>query len=636
MGFSSYARVLWKHKWTIAATTLLTLAIAAFGSSLLPTKYAATVVLRILTPVGGSIDRTEYDIRYGDRLMSTYMEIATSRPVMDELMQQLDLDSPPSIKVEAVANTELLEITASSTEPKLSRDIANTLAEILIARNAELYVGSGKTAAQILGEQLDQIQAELDEARSQYDRLQADNTPNATQLDLIRGLIALKESQYASLLDQYEQVRVADTLRTNAISVVEPAIIPETPAGPSRLLIFGIAGILGLVGGTSLAFAFEYFDTRLYDPEQVESAIGLPVVGKIPKMKRRRKAILFAHRAYHEEAFRRLLVNLFPASLEPNQLTAVKGIGPVYAGVLSRARIYTYRQLAAAKPKELLDLIAAPKWRKVDASSWIEQARHLAAQDGASAHGSLRTLLITSATPAEGKSTIVANLALALAKSGRSVLAVDGDMLLPTLNRVFGLSNAVGLSSVLTGAATLSDAVQDSQIPRIHVLTSGPPVEDRTELLDSPAAKHVIKQAVVQFDVVLIDSPALLAVADAAVLAPLVDAVALVVRRGRSSTETVQDACKILTAVKVNPVGVIMNDMQDSDFRYYRYYHHKPGSNGSRRTAPKRRASPVVDEHALAAQRATPQPAARCTCSLHEPGADLGAVLNDRSLAETS
>ena len=189
---------------------------------------------------------------------------------------------------------------------------------------------------------------------------------------------------------------------------------------------------------------------------------------------------------------------------------------------------------------------------------------------------------------------------------------------------------------MLTGAATLSDAVQDSQIPRIHVLTSGPPVEDRTELLDSPAAKHVIEQAVAQFDVVLIDSPALLAVADAAVLAPLVDEVALVVRRGRSSTEAVQDACKILTAVKVNPVGVIMNDMEDSDFRYYRYYHHKPGSNGSRRTAPKRRASPVVDEHALAAQRATSQPAARGTRSLREPGADLGTVLNDRSLVETS
>ena len=130
MGLSSYVRVLWKHKWTIVATTLLTVAIAAYGSSLLPTKYAATVVLRVLTPAGGALDRIEYDTRYGDRLMSTYMQIAVSRPVMGELMQKLELDEPPEIDVKAVANTELLEITATSGDPKLSRDIANTLGEI--------------------------------------------------------------------------------------------------------------------------------------------------------------------------------------------------------------------------------------------------------------------------------------------------------------------------------------------------------------------------------------------------------------------------------------------------------------------------------------------------------------------------
>lgn len=647
MGLSSYVRVLWKHKWTIVATTLLTVAIAAYGSSLLPTKYAATVVLRVLTPAGGALDRIEYDTRYGDRLMSTYMQIAVSRPVMGELIQKLELDEPPEIDVKAVANTELLEITATSGDPKLSRDIANTLGEILVARNVELYTGSGKTAAEILGEHLEQIEAELDDARSEYNSLQQAETADPAHLDVLASLITLKQSQYASMLEQYEQMRVADTLRTNAISVMEPAIVPEKPAGPPRIIIFGIAGVLGLVGGTSLAFVFEYTDTKLYDSEQVEAVTGLPVVGEIPKMKRRRrKAVLFAQQSFHEEAFRHLQVNLFRSTLDPNQFSGIKGIGPVYAEALSRGRIYTYQQLAAAKPEELELLIGAPERRKVDVTSWIEQAKQLAAENGKSADGVFRSLLITSATPEEGKSTIVANLALALAKSGRRVLAVDGDMLIPSLHRVFALPNTAGFSNVLTGETLLSDAVQDSQFPGLHVLTSGPPVKDRTALLDSPAAKHTIKQALAQFDVVLIDSPALLAVADAAVLAPLVDGVVLVVRRARSNRETVQDACKVLAGVKVNPAGVIVNYAEVPHSRHYRYYHRRLVRNGARPSAPERQdppsskgtaaKEPAAKKRVVKAPQTATETVVHSSLFLHYPAANLGLALLNRSSAKTS
>ena len=630
------------------ATTLLTLAVAAYGSSLLPTKYKATVVLRVLTPAGGALDRIEYDTRYGDRLMSTYMQITVSRPVMSELMQKLELDEPPEIDVNVVANTELLEITATSGDPKLSRDIANTLGEILVARNVELYTGSGKTAAEILGEHLERIEAELDDARGEYNSLQQAETVDSAHLDVLASLIALKQSQYASMLEQYEQMRVADTLRTNAISVMEPAIVPEKPAGPPQVIIFAIAGVLGLVGGTSLAFVFEYTDTKLYDPEQVESVTGLPVVGKIPRMKRRRrrKTVLFAQQSFHEEAFRHLQVNLFRSTLDPNQLNGIKGIGPVYAEALSRGRIYTYQQLAAAKPEELQLLIGAPERRKVDVTSWIEQAKQLAAENGKSADGGFRSLLITSATPEDGKSTIVANLALALAKSGRRVLAVDADMLIPTLHRVFGLSNAAGLSNVLTGEALLSDVVQESQFPGLHVLTSGPPVQDRTALLDSPAAKHTIKQALAQFDVVLIDSPALLAVADAAVLAPLVDGVVLVVRRARSNRETVQDACKVLTGVKVDPAGVIMNCAEVSHSRHYRYYHRKLIKHGARSGAAERRDPPSSNgtatkesapkKRAVKVPQTVAETAAHSSFFLHYPAANVGIALLNRLFAKTS
>ncbi len=182
----------------------------------------------------------------------------------------------------------------------------------------------------------------------------------------------------------------------------------------------------------------------------------------------------------------------------------------------------------------------------------------------------LRSLMVTSSQPAEGKSTTVANLALAIAQAGRRVLVIDGDLRRPSMHRVFRVSNALGLSTVLTGG-DLDEAIQYSMIPGVHVLTSGPATPNPAELLGVPEMHQLIDKVRDQFDFVLIDAPSLQTVADAAVLSLIVDAVIVVAARGQVDRETLDAGLEELASVQRKPLGVVITHAElIADFHYDR------------------------------------------------------------------
>ncbi len=184
---------------------------------------------------------------------------------------------------------------------------------------------------------------------------------------------------------------------------------------------------------------------------------------------------------------------------------------------------------------------------------------------------SLQTLLVTSAEPGEGKSTVVTNLAYMMAKSGRKIIVVDSDLRRPMLHKRFNLSNEVGLSNILCQTAALADALQATDIPGLQVLTSGPLPTDPAELLALPTMAHLLGQLSQQTDAVLIDAPAFLAVTDAAILATQVDGIALVVKRTQTRQEAVQTARRQLTDLDAKLVGVIVTQAElDPVNVYYR------------------------------------------------------------------
>jgi capsular exopolysaccharide synthesis family protein len=182
-----------------------------------------------------------------------------------------------------------------------------------------------------------------------------------------------------------------------------------------------------------------------------------------------------------------------------------------------------------------------------------------------------RTLLITSAEPGEGKSTIASNLAVAIAQLGHKVVLVDGDLRLPVIHSVFALPNSTGLSAVLRCRANLSDALQTGIIPGLKVLTSGPLPDNPATLLSLPEMVILIDQLRDQYDIVLFDTPALLPVPDATRLAPFMDGVIIVARRGHVRQETVHAALQKLTSVNAHFVGLVVNGAT-SYRNFQRYY----------------------------------------------------------------
>ncbi|MGB3260083.1 CpsD/CapB family tyrosine-protein kinase [Paenisporosarcina sp.] len=183
-----------------------------------------------------------------------------------------------------------------------------------------------------------------------------------------------------------------------------------------------------------------------------------------------------------------------------------------------------------------------------------------------------KTILVTSSSPAEGKSTTVANLAVTFAQQGKRILLVDTDLRKPTVHYTFNLKNVKGLTNVLTKQSTLTEAVQSTEVEHLSILTCGPIPPNPAELLGSSSMSQFIELAKSQFDVVLFDTPPILAVADAQILANKVDGTILVICSGSTEQESACKSKDLLESAKSKVLGAVLNKKKAKDSQYYYYY----------------------------------------------------------------
>ncbi len=187
----------------------------------------------------------------------------------------------------------------------------------------------------------------------------------------------------------------------------------------------------------------------------------------------------------------------------------------------------------------------------------------------------IKSLLLTSSGPSEGKSTTAANLAAVYAQQGMNVLLIDGDLRKPTAHYTFRLENHTGLTNVLTKQSQLGQAVQSTEVPNLYVLTSGPIPPNPSELLASKQMGEVLAEMKERFDMVIFDTPPILAVADAQILANQVDASLLIVSSSKTEKDAALKAKELLTQAKSKLLGAVLNNRKMEEGNYYYYY----GSN---------------------------------------------------------
>jgi capsular exopolysaccharide synthesis family protein len=183
----------------------------------------------------------------------------------------------------------------------------------------------------------------------------------------------------------------------------------------------------------------------------------------------------------------------------------------------------------------------------------------------------IRTLMVTSSGPAEGKSTTVANLAIVFAQLGKKVLLVDADLRKPTVHHTFSVNNLFGFTSVLTKQRTLEKAVIETDEKDLYILTSGPIPPNPAELLSSKAMEQFIEEAKEEFDYILFDTPPLLAVADPQILANQCDGSILVVYSEKTEMDKAKKSKELLENAQSKLLGVVLNhkEIQKSDYYYY-------------------------------------------------------------------
>jgi protein-tyrosine kinase len=199
-----------------------------------------------------------------------------------------------------------------------------------------------------------------------------------------------------------------------------------------------------------------------------------------------------------------------------------------------------------------------------------------------------RSIMVTSSSPGEGKSTTVANFGVVLAQTGSRVCLVDSDLCRPTLHRIFGLANNRGLTTALLEGLPLSQIAQPTNVPNLSVATSGPLPPNPAELVGSNRMREALEAATGEYDMTLLDSPPVVSVADAVALATFADGVVMVVQTGKVPNEVIRRATGQILAVKGRILGVVMNGVNLKRdgyyYDYYRYYnsYSSPGEGKKR------------------------------------------------------
>jgi len=184
----------------------------------------------------------------------------------------------------------------------------------------------------------------------------------------------------------------------------------------------------------------------------------------------------------------------------------------------------------------------------------------------------LKTILITSAAPDEGKSTTIANLAVVLAQEGNHVLILDADFRKPVQHKIWQMSNTYGLTNILIENTDYRLAIKKTKVPDVELLVTGPKPPNPTELLASRRMADFLRKVSEDYDYVLIDAPPVLPIADALILAHIVDGLILVIGYGTTTYEIARQTKEQLQKASANIVGVIVNNVPTNDHGYYYYY----------------------------------------------------------------
>ena len=631
MEIKQYLFLARKWAWLVILGAVVGAAFSYYYSSRQPTIYQTQT--RIMVSRATEDQGSNYYIYNDVQLAKTYAQLINTGPVMDALSEKLGYAvSSGQIRAEQVADSFLLRITVTDGDPLRAAEIANGIVDVFIDYNENLQVGRYQASEETLQAQITQVESQIDliqsemlkmteqtqeiqlqerqeqfqerlnsmknalddterqiialenqisvfsptpvpgppvpswqrtptplptptlspeqvvqlkESQNSLEQLQSlrdlyrqtytsllvmgdtnnTNTDNSQQRqEQLQTTLALYQQIYSNLLNNYEAVRLARLRSTPNVAQIEPAPVPDSPIQPQPMQGTLMGAVIGAVLMGGLAFLIEYLDDTLKTPEDITHFLRIPVIGLIGEM----------------------------GSSKGKEKKPLPGV-------------FVFENPLSPVTEAFRSLRTNLEFAGVDKP--------------------LKTLLITSASPSEGKSTVSVNLAAAIAQGERSVVLVDADLRRPSVHRYLDIPNRHGLSDVFRDQSQLANVITSSGSSSFSVITSGSLPPNPSELLASERIHSILRSLEERFDMVIIDSPPVI-VTDPITLASKVDGVLLVIEPGKTKIGAAQVVMEQMQRAGARVVGAVLNPISRrranyySKYRYYSaYYYYSRGYN---------------------------------------------------------
>lgn len=546
MELKDYIRPLRKWWWLILAATLIATVSSYLATRQQPPIYRTRTTLMVGTAIENP-NPNGNEFWLTQQLANTYADIVKRDNVRAAVMARLDLTWLPDYTARVIANTQLIELSVTDVDPLRAQLVAQGLGEELIHISPTGSDGEDQQRQDFISQQLNDLEAKIQETQAEIDKKQSElaNLFSARQISDTQTQIAGLQNKKATL-----QANYAALLSNTQRGALNSINIIEPAALPTIPV--------GPNKGATILLA---------------AAIGL---------------LLAVGAAY-------LLEYLDDTLKNPDDVQ--KALGITTLGAVPR--------IEGAAPGTELASLSNSQSAATEAYRVLRTNLQFAAVDHP-----LRTLMVTSPAPGEGKTLSISNLGAALAQAGRRVILIDADLHKPRLHRLFGMRNSVGLTTALLEEhPDLDGLIQEGPVPNLSVLTSGPLPPNPAELLGSSRMRELLAQLLERADMVLIDTPPAVALADAVIVSTQTDGVLLVLDAAHTRRDVARRALEALRRVNARVLGAVINRVavRGDGYYYYYYYSHygETGSdghgngsgNGKRRSRQRRRppaSAPVV------------------------------------------
>lgn len=373
----------------------------------------------------------------------------------------------------------------------------------------------------------------------------------------------IMKREYSSLRDlhqavliQLKEAQVSAQSTGSNISIADYAAVPQKASFPKRLNIMLLAMFFGPLFGVGLALGIEALDNTIRTPEQAEKIFAAPTLGVVPMF-----SLGYENGRLRKGSYFDPSANLLgDQSLSATQKTGTKDLTVVNSGEKSE------------NANQSLVTISSPWSLASEAFRAIRTSILLSSADNPP-----KVIMVTSAQKAEGKTTLISNLAITLAQSSYRTLLIDADLRRPSVYKSFNMDKSSnGLVEYLTGIKDLGEVVCSTSVEKLFVMTSGAIPPNPSELLGSAKMDALLEKLAQEYDYILVDAPPVLPVTDAVSLSPFVDGVVVVVRGHETTSQVVTRAMAKLRQVKSRILGIVLNDvdLRRGDYYYYRREHY--------------------------------------------------------------